>query len=161
MKNILYFFQFLFVIIIFFFFKLIPLKTSKLVASIIFRIVGKFSSAHKTAIKNCMYVFPNYEGKLINSIIDKSGDTFLDRIYTETEQEYCNSNSDPSTHYAGRFAAKEAVKKAIMSSGTVKKTISLKSIEINRKANGEPFISTIFKNNDGNIKKNIELLKSS
>tara|TARA_B100001057_G_scaffold269610_1_gene269769 strand:- start:983 stop:1846 length:864 start_codon:yes stop_codon:yes gene_type:complete len=80
MKNILYFFQFLFVIIIFFFFKLIPLKTSKLVASIIFRIVGKFSSAHKTAIKNCMYVFPNYEGKVINSIIDKSWENIGETI---------------------------------------------------------------------------------
>ena len=84
------------------------------------------------------------EIKRINSIIDKSGDTFLDRIYTETEQEYCNSNSDPSIHYAGRFAAKEAAKKALMSSG-IKESISLKSIEIDRKKNGEPIINTIFK----------------
>ena len=84
------------------------------------------------------------EIKRINSIIDKSGDTFLDRIFTRTEQDYCNSNSNPNMHYAGRFAAKEAAKKALMSSG-IKESISLKSIEIDRKKNGEPIINTIFK----------------
>jgi holo-[acyl-carrier protein] synthase len=85
------------------------------------------------------------EIKRINSIIDKSGNTFLNRIYTKTEQEYCNSNANPSIHFAGRFAAKEAVKKSILSSG-IKESISLKSIEIDRKKNGEPYISKVFKN---------------
>ena len=82
--------------------------------------------------------------KRINSIIEKNGNTFLNRIFTKTEQDYCNSNLDPSIHYAGRFAAKEAAKKALMSSG-IKKIISLKSIEIDRKKNGEPVINIIFK----------------
>ena len=86
------------------------------------------------------------EIKRINSIIEKNGDNFLNRVYTKTEQKYCNSNANPSIHYAGRFAAKEAVKKAIMSSG-IKKIIPLKLIEIDRKKNGEPFISRVF--NDG------------
>ena len=82
--------------------------------------------------------------KRINSIIEKNGNTFLNRIFTKTEKDYCNSKSDPSIHYAGRFAAKEAAKKALMSSG-IKKIISLKSIEIDRKKNGEPVINIIFK----------------
>ena len=82
--------------------------------------------------------------KRINSIIERNGNTFLNRIFTITEQDYCNSNSNPSIHYAGRFAAKEAAKKALMSSG-IKESISLKSIEIERKKNGEPIINTIFK----------------
>ena len=82
--------------------------------------------------------------KRINSIIEKNGNTFLNRIFTRTEQDYCNSNSEPSIHYAGRFAAKEAAKKALMSSG-INGSISLKSIEIHRKKNGEPIINTIFR----------------
>ena len=72
MKRIFYFFQFLFIKILFLFFKLLPLKTAKFIASIIFRIVGRLSNAHKTAIKNCKYVFPNYKEGKINSIVNKS-----------------------------------------------------------------------------------------
>jgi holo-[acyl-carrier protein] synthase len=79
----------------------------------------------------------------INSIIQKSGKAFLNKIYTKSEQNYCDSNVNPSIHYAGRFAAKEAVKKALMSSG-IHNAIPLKSIEVQRKKNGEPFISKVF-----------------
>lgn len=40
---------------------------------------------------------------------------FLDRIYTESEQEYCLSKSKPASHFAVRFCAKEAVIKALNS----------------------------------------------
>ena len=80
MKKILYFFQFLFVKILFIFFKLLPLKIAKLMASIIFRIVGRFSSSHKTAIKNCKYVFPNHKDKKINSIVNKSWENMGETI---------------------------------------------------------------------------------
>ncbi len=72
MKRIFYFFQFLFIKILFLFFKSLPLKTAKFIASIIFRIIGRLSNAHKTAIKNCKYVFPNYKEGKINSIVNKS-----------------------------------------------------------------------------------------
>ena len=49
----------------------------------------------------------------ILSSIDKIGQKFIDRIYTKHEQEYCNSKSKPEIHYAGRFAAKEAIIKAV------------------------------------------------
>ena len=54
---------------------------------------------------------------------------FLNKIFTLKEIEYCNSKSDPAIHFAGRFAAKEAVKKAILSSGLLNR-ISMKKIEI-------------------------------
>ena len=35
------------------------------------------------------------------------------RVFTEAEQEYCESRSNPAQHYAARFAGKEAVGKAL------------------------------------------------
>ena len=49
----------------------------------------------------------------VRSSIEKSGDRFLDRIFTKTEQKYCRSKANPDIHFAGRFAAKEACSKAL------------------------------------------------
>jgi holo-[acyl-carrier protein] synthase len=38
---------------------------------------------------------------------------FKDRCFTEAEQAYCDAKPNPPQHYAGRFAAKEAVGKAL------------------------------------------------
>ena len=38
---------------------------------------------------------------------------FRDRCFTPGEQAYCESKPNPAQHYAGRFAAKEAVGKAL------------------------------------------------
>ncbi len=38
---------------------------------------------------------------------------FRDRCFTEAEQAYCDSRARPAESYAGRFAAKEAVGKAL------------------------------------------------
>ena len=65
----------------------------------------------------------------IRSAIQKTGDRFLNRIYTKTEQDYCQSKANPEIHYAGRFAAKEAVMKALKSSG-INAPISFDSIDI-------------------------------
>lgn len=55
---------------------------------------------------------------------------FLDKVYTKKEIEYCEVNNidAKAEHYAGRFAAKEAIYKAIPNSKNVIK--SWKSIEI-------------------------------
>jgi len=48
--------------------------------------------------------------------IDKAGKShvgFLERVFTDREREYCSRQKFPAQHYAGRFAAKEAVLKAI------------------------------------------------
>jgi len=48
--------------------------------------------------------------------IDRAGRNhpgFLERVYTQREQEYCSRQKFPAQHYAGRFAAKEALLKAI------------------------------------------------
>ena len=40
------------------------------------------------------------------------GKRFKDRVFLPNEQQYCDSKGEPSRHYAGRFAVKEAVSKA-------------------------------------------------
>jgi len=38
---------------------------------------------------------------------------FRERVFTEAERAYCDSRPNPAQHYAGRFAAKEAIGKAL------------------------------------------------
>jgi holo-[acyl-carrier protein] synthase len=49
----------------------------------------------------------------IESAIERQGEAFIKRLFTVKEREYCMKMAHPSTHYAGRFAAKEAVVKAL------------------------------------------------
>ena len=79
----------------------------------------------------------------IDYSIKKFGQKFLDRIYSKSEQEYCMSKSKPEIHYAGRFAAKEAVIKALKSSG-YKPNIPFNSIEILSGNSGEPIVKLNF-----------------
>ena len=65
----------------------------------------------------------------IKKNIESKKDRFLNRIFTEKEIEYCRSKSNPAIHYMGRFAAKEAIKKAVLSSRLISR-ISMKEIEI-------------------------------
>lgn len=49
----------------------------------------------------------------IKQAIEKQGQLFLNRIFTQNEQVYCNKFKSKEAQYAGRFAAKEAVAKLI------------------------------------------------
>ncbi len=51
------------------------------------------------------------ETERIRSVLERHGERFLKRIFTEEEQGYCNSLKYPHKHYAARWAAKEAVSK--------------------------------------------------
>ena len=72
--------------------------------------------------------------------IDKYQNKFLDRVFSIKEQEYCKSKSKPSVHFAGRFAAKEAVIKSIKSSG-YDQPIELNSISIMNNPDGSPNVA--------------------
>lgn len=77
----------------------------------------------------------------IAGAIRRYGNAFLNRIYTESEQEYCLSRSNRRIAYqsfAARFAAKEAVFKALGISG---KGMRWKDIEILNEASGKPFVN--------------------
>jgi holo-[acyl-carrier protein] synthase len=66
----------------------------------------------------------------------KWGNSFLRRVFSDVEIEYCFAKKDCYPHLTGRFAAKEAVIK-ILKSG---KAPPLKSIEILREKTGEPVV---------------------
>ena len=74
----------------------------------------------------------------VAAAIDKHGDTYLDKIFTSNEREYCDSRHDPVIHYAARFAAKEAVAKAL---GTgISKHAALHDLEVGHHESGQPCI---------------------
>ncbi|XHR27728.1 MAG: holo-ACP synthase [Chthoniobacteraceae bacterium] len=78
------------------------------------------------------------ENARIAASIEKFGDRFLRRIFTEDEIAYCAAYPNPVPHYAARFAAKEAVSKAF---GTgIGKALGWKEIEVWRNEVGAPFI---------------------
>jgi len=74
----------------------------------------------------------------IQRSIDRFGDRFLQRVFTDGEVEYSMSMKFPTRHLAARFAAKEAVSKAF---GTgIGKAMGWRNIDIQKKPSGEPFL---------------------
>ena len=53
------------------------------------------------------------EVKRIRDSIERFGERFLRRIYTDKERSYCESKANSAERFAARFAAKEAGMKAI------------------------------------------------
>jgi holo-[acyl-carrier protein] synthase len=49
----------------------------------------------------------------IAATLERYGDRFLRRVFTDGEIAYCTRRRNPAPHLAGRFAAKEAVMKAL------------------------------------------------
>jgi holo-[acyl-carrier protein] synthase len=49
----------------------------------------------------------------IRVALERHGESFKRRCFTDVERAYCDSKPNPPQHYAGRFAAKEAVGKAL------------------------------------------------
>ena len=75
----------------------------------------------------------------IEHVIKEKGKRFLNHVYTKLEQNICNAKKSPFIHYSGKFAAKEAVKKALLSS-KLTKDIPLVTIEIQNDDDGTPFV---------------------
>ena len=74
----------------------------------------------------------------IQRSIDRFGDRFLHRIFTDGEIEYSMSMKFPARHLAARFAAKEAVSKAF---GTgIGKAMGWRDIDVQKKPSGEPYL---------------------
>lgn len=49
----------------------------------------------------------------VAAAIERFGDRFIRRVFTEGEIAYCMRRRNPAIHFAGRFAAKEAAMKAL------------------------------------------------
>ena len=78
----------------------------------------------------------------IQDAIEKQGEIFLNKVYTQKEISYCNNTGKMKyQHYAARFAAKEAIYKAI-SSKLPKNTDDIwTKIEIQNVASGKPIVN--------------------
>ena len=72
----------------------------------------------------------------IRDSIERFGDRFLKRIYTEGEMEYCKNCVHPEIHYAARFAAKEAAFKALGTGWAA--GVKWKDVEVVRLKSGQP-----------------------
>lgn len=70
-------------------------------------------------------------------------DTFIKKIFTEKEIEYCEGKKDPARiqSYAARFAAKEAIFKAISKVLLLDYGMEWKSIEILKEETGRPYVN--------------------
>lgn len=74
--------------------------------------------------------------------IEKYEERFLNKVYTEKEIEYCEGKKvQKYESYAGRFAAKEAVFKAISGMLDNKFDIDWKDIEVINDKNGRPLVN--------------------
>ncbi|HJJ48576.1 MAG TPA: holo-ACP synthase [Methanocorpusculum sp.] len=62
---------------------------------------------------------------------------FLDLCFTKEEQVFCFSHKNPAPHFAARFAAKEAVVKALSGFG---KSLVYCAIEIKKDKNNRPYV---------------------
>ena len=72
----------------------------------------------------------------IAQMIERHGELFVGRVYTAAEIDYCRSRRMATQHFAGRWAAKEAVLKAL---GTGwRRGISWRDIEIRNGPGGRP-----------------------
>lgn len=75
----------------------------------------------------------------VQAAIERHGQRFLDRVFTPKEIEYCERFKNKFERYAGRFAAKEAVMKAL---GTGwRRGIRWVDLEVVREQSGRPTIS--------------------
>lgn len=80
----------------------------------------------------------------IKKSIEKSGENFLRLIYTEEEIKYCESKKNSKYyHYAGRFAAKEAIFKAVSGLLKDKFDISWQNAQVINDKNGNPKVEFI------------------
>ncbi len=72
----------------------------------------------------------------IERLVREHGERFLDRVFTEVERAYCSSRPEPAQHFAGRFAAKEAVLKALGTGWA--DGVGWKHIEVTNTEKGKP-----------------------
>jgi holo-[acyl-carrier protein] synthase len=78
------------------------------------------------------------EVKRIKAAIERYGNRLLSRVFTAREIEYCNQKRFPYQSYAARFAAKEAVFKALGQGWRL--GMKWREIEVLNNSQGQPYI---------------------
>lgn len=75
----------------------------------------------------------------VEKILQKWGDKFLAKVYSQNEIDYCQKKAFPSIHYAARFAAKESFLKSLgigLGMG-----VKLQDIEVINNQQGSPSLN--------------------
>jgi len=75
----------------------------------------------------------------VQAIMERRGEQFVKRAFTENERAYCSKCQCPERRYAARFAAKEAVMKALGRGWF--QGMPFREIEVTRGEHGRPGIS--------------------
>jgi len=77
----------------------------------------------------------------IDSILNSKREArFLDKIFSDKEITESKDKTNKSQYFSGRFAAKEAIKKALSSSYDKTTDSSFKSIEVLNSSSGKPYV---------------------
>ena len=76
------------------------------------------------------------QNERIRDSVERFGDPFINRIYTEGEKEYCRNSANPAIHYAARWAAKEAAFKALGTGWAA--GVKWQDVEVKRLESGKP-----------------------
>ncbi len=75
----------------------------------------------------------------IAQMIERHGELFLTRVYTLREIEYCSSRREATQHYSGRWAAKEAILKALGTGWS--RGIRWSDVEVRNDGAGKPTVA--------------------
>jgi holo-[acyl-carrier protein] synthase len=78
------------------------------------------------------------EIRRIRQALQHQGQRFIRRVFTSAEQEFCETRRDPAPHYAVRFAAKEALFKALGTGWA--KGLSWQDVEVVRREENAPIL---------------------
>ena len=74
----------------------------------------------------------------VRGVLERQGERFVQRVFTEEERAYCFSHKTPDLHLAARFAAKEAVSKAFTTG--IGAELGWRSISIYHGSRNEPLV---------------------
>lgn len=78
------------------------------------------------------------EVERIRGVLERQGDRFLARVFTEEERTYCFGMKHPHKHLAARFAAKEAVSKCFTTG--IGAELGWKSVSVYHGARHQPLV---------------------
>lgn len=74
----------------------------------------------------------------IRGVLERQGERFLARVFTDEEREYCFRMAHPHKHLAARFAAKEAVSKSFTTG--IGAELGWRSVSVYHGSRNEPIV---------------------
>jgi holo-[acyl-carrier protein] synthase len=78
------------------------------------------------------------EVRRVEKAVKQRGESFVNKVFTAREQEYAGNKKFRYMHLAGRFAAKEAIKKALPDGKEI--GFNWHEIEILNSEDGKPYV---------------------